>query len=125
MVSKFSVVILVFFLSACSSNQRAPGQTGVIVDTKGIDMSSYEADLDDCYSYADQVPVGEKAATGAVIGAAVGGVIGAVVGDSRTAERAATVGAVSGGVKGTGRGLSERDLVVKRCMQGRGYRVLN
>lgn len=124
-MSKGVLVLLVLLTAGCSSSQRLPGQTGVIVDTQGVDMSGYESDLQDCQAYANEVPVGEKVATGAVVGAAVGGVFGAVIGDSRTAERVAGAGAVSGGVKGAGKGLSERDQVIKRCMQGRGYRVLN
>ena len=124
-MSRLFAITIVLLLTACSSNQRVPGQTGVIVDTKGVDMSGYEQDLSDCYAYADEVPVGEKVVAGTVVGAAVGGVVGAVVGDSRTAEKVAGVGAVKGALKGTGSGLSERDRVIKRCLQGRGYRVLN
>jgi len=115
----------ILFLVSCSSSQRLPGQTAVIVDTQGIDLNVYEADLEECYVFAEEVPVGEKAGVGAVIGAAVGGIFGAVVGNSRTVERAAGAGAVGGAVKGTASGLSERDRVVKRCLQGRGYQVLN
>lgn len=124
-MTKILLVFVTFLLVACSSSQRLPGQTGVIVDTQGVDMSGYSSDLADCQAYADEVPVAEKAATGAAVGAVVGGVFGAVLGNSRTAERVAGAGAVSGVVKGTGKGLSERDQVVKRCLQGRGYRVLN
>lgn len=124
-MKKLIILSALIALAACSSNQRYPGHSGVIVDTQGVDMSTYSSDLADCQAYADEVPVAEKAASGAVVGAVVGGAIGAVVGDSRTAERVAGAGAVSGGVKGAGRGLSEQDRVVKRCLQGRGYRVLN
>lgn len=122
---KLLLATIFFVVVGCSSNQRLPGQSGVIVDTQGVDMSGYRQDLADCSAYADEVPVAEKAATGAVVGAVVGGVFGAVVGDSRTAEKVAGVGAVGGAVEGTGKGLSERDRVIKRCLQGRGYRVLN
>lgn len=115
----------ILFLGACSSSQRLPGQTAVIIDTQGIDMNLYDADLEDCYVFADEVSVGEKAGVGAALGAAVGGIYGAIVGDSQTVRRSAGVGAVGGALKGTASGLSERDQVVKRCLQGRGYQVLN
>lgn len=51
--------------------------------------------------------------------------LGAIAGNSGTAERAAGVGGVIGGAKGAGSGLRERDRVVKNCLRGRGYRVLN
>lgn len=117
--------LTVLILVGCSSSQRLPGQTGVIVDTKGIDLNVYESDLDECHAFADEVRVAEKAGVGAAAGAAVGAVFGAAVGNSRTVERGAGAGAVGGAVKGTASGLSERDRVVKRCLQGRGYSVLN
>ncbi len=116
---------LSILLTSCASNRGLPGDSGVIVDTKGVDMSAYQQDMAECQALADQVPVGERAATGAVVGAVVGGTIGAIVGDGRGAERGAGVGAVSGTLRGASSGLSEEDQVLKRCLQGRGYRVLN
>lgn len=112
-------------LGGCARQGTLPGSSGVIVDTQGVDMTRYQTDLQECQAYADQVPVAERAATGAVAGAVIGGAIGAILGDGEGAERGAGTGAVSGGVRGVSSGLSERDQVVKRCIQGRGYRVLN
>ena len=65
--------------------------------------------------------VTSKEQSGALTGAAVG----AAVGNSDTAQRAAGAGAVVGGAKGTGRGVAERDRVVRNCLRNRGYAVLN
>ena len=88
-------------------------------------MARYEADLTDCQNYADQVQVGRQIAVGAVAGAAVCGVFGAVIGNSDTAQRGAGIGAVGWGARGAGRGLQERERVIRRCLISRGYRVLN
>lgn len=112
-------------LASCASYRGTPGDSGVIVDTRGVDMSTYQRDLNECEALAEEVPVVERAATGAAVGAVVGGAIGAVLGDGRGAERGAGAGAVSGTVDGANSGLSEADQVLKRCMQGRGYKVLN
>ena len=119
------LILALFLVAGCASNRNLPGNSGLIIDTQGVDMTSYNEDFQDCQAYADEVPVGERAASGAVAGAVVGGAIGAVLGDGRGAERGAGVGAISGGVRGAQSGLSERDQVLKNCMQGRGYRVLN
>lgn len=111
-------------LFSCRSVEDLTGSTPII-DTQGVNMARYEADLTDCQDYADQVQVGRQTAVGAVTGAAVGGVFGAVIGNSDTAQRGAGVGAVGGGARGAGRGLQERERVIKRCLIGRGYRVLN
>lgn len=106
---------------------HAPGarRGEIIVDMKGVSRSAYERDLAECQQYAEEVAVGERAARGAAGGAAVGAVVGAVVGNSDTAKRGAGVGAASGGIKGTLSALEERHRVVRNCLTGRGYRVLN
>ncbi|HSG11988.1 MAG TPA: glycine zipper family protein [Gammaproteobacteria bacterium] len=112
----FTLVTLL--LAGCSSQR-------IIIDRQGVDMSMYDRDLAECRRYAQEVPVGEEVAKGAVGGAVIGGVLGAIVGDSRTASRVAGAGAVTGGVRGGGRADNEKDRVVKNCLRNRGYQVLN
>jgi hypothetical protein len=96
----------------------------IIIDEKGVDMRRYEEDLAECTSYSEQVAVGEKAAKGAASGAVIGGVTGAV-GHHGDAGEGAAVGAVVGGTKGLDHGERDKVRVVKNCLHGRGYRVLN
>jgi|GEM_PF-6919527 len=70
------IISVLGLLSAFSSNARVAGQTPLIIDTSGVDMNRYQADLADCKEYAQQVPVGEKAAAGSAKGAVVGGGLG-------------------------------------------------
>lgn len=120
------VVLGIVFLTlvACQSG-RGRGYSGPIIDPQGVDMARYQADLVECQAIADQVPVGERAVTGAATGALIGGAVGAVVGNRNTATRGAGVGAIGGGVQGVSSGMRERDQVVHNCLRGRGYRVLN
>ncbi len=120
-------VIVILFLSLLSSCRQVDEITGnrPIVDTKGIDPQAYEADLQECYVFADEVQAGRKVATGAAAGAVAGGVIGAAAGNSNTAKRAAGIGAATGTLRGTGDALQERERVVKNCLSYRGYIVLN
>ena len=97
----------------------------IIIDKRGVNMTAYEQDLDECRGYSEEVKTGEKAARGAAAGAVVGGLIGAAVGNSRDAQRGAGVGAVTGGAQGVSRGARQEVQVVKQCLRGRGYRVLN
>lgn len=123
----FLMLVGLLVLGGCASpgSSSYAGSSGIIIDTKGVDMSGYHADLADCQSYASQVPVAQRTATSAAGGAVLGGVIGAVVGDSVTAKRGAGVGAVTGAVKGVSSGSREQQQVVRNCLRGRGYRVLN
>lgn len=113
-----------FLLAACQQNPYDKS-SDVIIDTKGVDMQQYQTDLYECQQYAEQVNVASSTAKTAGVGAVVGGTIGAIVGDSGTAGRGAGVGAVTGGVKGASSSLHEKQQVVKNCLRGRGYRVLN
>lgn len=103
-------------LTACASNK-------VIIDPAGVDMQQYEQDLATCKQIAEQVDsqTGKRAVSGALIS----GTVGAILGDSGDAKRWASVGAVTGGARGAGETRKEKDQVVKNCLRGRGYKVLN
>jgi hypothetical protein len=125
-MNRFWVLLSVLlFITGCSNGHRYGAPDRVIIDTLGVDPYQYEVDLADCEDYAAQVNVSERTAGGALEGAVVGGVIGAVLGNHETAERSAGAGAVLGGVKSNKRARYEQDRIVKRCLKGRGYRVLN
>jgi ABC-type nitrate/sulfonate/bicarbonate transport system permease component len=85
----------------------------------------YVANLDECSAYADEVATAKKAGAGAAGGAVVGGAVGAIFGGGRGAAEGAGAGAVVGGAQGVASGVRERSEVIKSCLRGRGYRVLN
>ena len=110
------VVALSVYLSACTGHSP-------IVDTQGMDMSNYEQDLAECQEYAKQVEMGKDTAIGAGAGAALGWAISAIGGGDKSAS--AGIGAVTGGAAGLGKSASEQKNVISRCLQGRGYKILN
>ncbi len=110
------IVTLLAMTTACTTTDE------IIIDKKGVDMARYEQDLAECRTYATEVKTGEKVAKGAASGAVVGGLIGAITGD---AAKSAGVGAVGGGAKGASEGERQEVQVVKNCLRGRGYRILN
>lgn len=111
--------VMLFATTACTTTHE------IIIDEKGVNMSRYDEDLAECESYAEQVAVGEKAARGAASGAVIGGAVGAIGGGHRNAGEGAAVGAIGGGAKGLDEGERTQVRVVKNCLRGRGYRVLN
>ncbi len=120
-VMKMTVVLAFsgILLTACANRRNQ----NIIVDMKGVDEAQYQADLLECQEYVEQVKpqAGEKAAGGAIGGA----LIGAALGDHNTAKRFAGVGAVSGAGKGAEATQKEKKQVVRNCLAGRGYNVLN
>ena len=118
------VLALSLWVSGCASNRPFVDES--IIDRKGVDMSRYYVDKAECEAYANEVRTEEKVVRGVLGGAVVGGAIGAILNRGPdSAERGAGVGAVSGGVRGGQEGLRETERVVKQCLRGRGYRVLN
>lgn len=119
MTKRMSIGLIVAMLSACTTTDE------IIIDKKGVNMTRYEADLAECREYSSEVQTGQKAAKGAASGAVVGGAIGAITGGSSRAAEGAGVGAVTGGARGISDGERDEIQVVKNCLRGRGYRVLN
>lgn len=116
----FSLVIAVTV--GCAGANVRP-----IVDMKGVNDATYEKDLSECQAYAQQQSgMGETAAKGAGAGAVVGGLLGLVTGGNGSGiAQAAGAGAVIGAAGGAFTGNQAQEAVVKRCLGGRGYKVLN
>ena len=103
-----------------------------IVDRGRLDFNetAYQHDLAQCRAYAEQIDAGEQAAYGGVLGAATGAAFGAIGGAfGGNAGSGAGLGASVGGLAGAlGGGVDASDrqvTVVRRCLAGRGYTVLD
>jgi len=123
-IKVFIFVSALSLLTACSGFGRTASRSP-IVDLKGVDLGAYQRDRSECEAYGDEVSMGQQVLTSTAGGAAAGAVIGAAAGNSDTAKRAAGIGGGFGALRGTRRALSEREMVVRNCLLGRGYRVLN
>ena len=103
-----------------------------LVDTyaPGFSHEQYRVDMDQCNSLAAQRPVGTSAADGAMGGLLVGALFGAIVGSAYDdtgygAAYGAVLGTTSGAVQGAASGVETQRSIVRECMRGRGYRVLD
>ena len=113
--------------------------TNVVVDmSQVVDYTVYQTDLQQCEGLAVQnqpsAPQREAVAGTAVKGAAVGAAAGAVSGGSgsKAAKKGAGIGVIAAASRNSqdGRAASanasaQTDQIVKNCMRGRGYNVLN
>lgn len=93
-----------------------------IIDMRGVNETAMKMDWEECAGYSDQVIVAKGTAKGAAGGAAAGAAAGAISGD---AGAGAGYGAVWGATRSTIDADRDKQMVFKRCMRGRGYRVLN
>ena len=116
---------LTLLISGCATTGDGLPSTRVITDTQAVDMAQYNKDMYECRQYAAQVNAGADALGGLIVGAIVGAAIGAAIGNSDTAQKGAGFGAIDGAAEGASGALSEQDQVIKNCLLGRGYKVLN
>jgi len=95
-----------------------------IIDTKGEDPETMAQDWEECEVYTEEISIAQGTAKGAGLGAAIGAAVGSIGGRGDVAEDAA-YGAVVGGTDSGLKADRDKQAVFKRCMRGRGYRVLN
>lgn len=112
-------------LVSCATGLLDKAVDQVIVDTQRLDLKEYQKDLSECDALAQQVDITKRTVGGAIGGAIAGGVVGAIIGNSDTVQEVGGTAGVVGGVKGNIHARKEQQKVIKRCLQGRGYRVLN
>ena len=122
-----------------SSATLAQSQSvNIIVDMEGVDQAQYQQDLQSCQGTGTQVqntqPEREGVVRGAARGAAIGAAAGAVSGNSgsKGAKTGAGAGVAASAIRNSKnrreaktQTKNEREMVVKNCMRGRGYNVLN
>ena len=97
-----------------------------VIDPKtSAHPEDFQADLAECRQIAEQAPAGGKVAGGAGVGALVGAGLAVATGHSEAAGHAAGGGAVIGGARGAALSHREKRMIVRNCLKGRGYAVLN
>jgi hypothetical protein len=109
-------MIFAILASGCASHPDP------IIDMKGVNEDTMAIDWEDCEAYSEQVIVAKGAAKGAAGGAVAGAAAGAIGGN---ADAGAGYGAIWGATRSSIDGDREKQQVFKRCMRGRGYKVLN
>lgn len=127
------VLILVATVAISSCSQGIGNSYRPIVDqtsSPAYGNRNYSSDLSDCQGLASQSsPVEEGAKTalgGAAVGAALGAITGAFTGNPGTgAALGAAVGGAGGAAAGGYGGVSGQERIVKNCMRGRGWNVLD
>jgi hypothetical protein len=93
-----------------------------IVDMQGVNPNRLARDWDDCEGYSEEIKITKGVAKGTATGAGVGAIGGAINNDvGRAAANGALIGATRSGLKAD----RDKQMVFKRCLRGRGYRVLN
>ena len=111
-----AVLAALFVVGGCAAHPDP------IIDMQGVNESAMQLDWGECEGYSEQVIIAKGTAKGATGGAVSGAAAGAISGD---VGRGAGYGAVWGATRSTIDADRDKQMVFKRCMRGRGYRVLN
>ena len=105
-----------FLLAGCAAHPDP------IIDMQGVNEQKLERDWEECQGYTEQIHIPAGTAKGAAGGAVVGAATGAISG---SAGAGAGYGAIFGATQSTLDADRDKQRVFKRCLSGRGYRVLN
>jgi hypothetical protein len=110
-------------LGGCASTPGAFGTRYVpVVDLKDQDANRYQRDLVECQTLAEQRG---NTAQSAMAGAVAAALIGAIVAPSGHRNNVAGRSALLGAGAGAGGAIETQQDIVRKCLVGRGYRVLN
>ncbi len=93
-----------------------------LVDMKNRDPTAFNQDVIECQQYAKQRL---DAAGGAVAGAIIGALIGTALSPRGYRNEMAGYGATAGAISGGAQANETQEVIIKRCLAGRGYNVLN
>lgn len=130
---KALLFVLVLFVTGCSTTpQRITYEP--IVDRDGWSAEGviqYNYDHGQCKTYAREISPTKRSLGSLLAGAAFGALLGSAMYGSAGADagRGAAIGSVSGGTLAGAYGMrdafAEQAKVLRNCLQGRGYSVLN
>ena len=121
------ILISSAMLSGCAADMFAmrPVSSLAVVDMQGVDQAKYAQDMRDCEEYASRVDVQGSTANAAALGGLFGAVLGGMAGNSSTAGWVGLLAAGESAGQANQKGMGEVKTILKTCLTGRGYRVLN
>ena len=116
-----------FLVSACTLPQYNP-----IVDrgVSNFNYDQYQRDLSECRAYAREISPANRAIGESIVGAGIGAAMGAILGSGyHNAGSGAGIGAgitgITGALHGAGSAIAEQKAIIKKCLEDRGYKVLD
>lgn len=119
-MKKLAIVALIAVMTAGCATRGA--NYTPLVDMKGRDWAQFSQDTGECQIYARQRM---DAAGGAAVGAVAMALLGAALAPRGYRNNVAGYGAVVGGLSGAAAANETQEVIIKRCLAGRGYNVLN
>ena len=124
-MKKFFLYLNLCFVIGCAQNDLSDRNDIAIIDTRGVDESVFKKDYSECSDFAKNIDLTERTLKQGAVAGATGAAVGAIIGGEEAAKKIGGSAAVLNAVEANLDGRNEQAKIIKNCLRGRGYKVLN
>lgn len=124
-MKKLFLYLNLFFVVGCAQTDLSDRKDIAIIDTRGVDESVFKKDYSECSDFAKNIDLTERTLKQGAVAGATGAAVGAIIGGEEAAKKIGGSAAVLNAVEANLDGRNEQAKIIKNCLRGRGYKVLN
>ena len=124
-MKKLFLYLNLFFVVGCAQTDLSDRNDIAIIDTRGVDESVFKKDYSECFDFAKNIDLTERTLKQGAVAGATGAAVGAIIGGEEAAKKIGGSAAVLNAVEANLDGRNEQAKIIKNCLRGRGYKVLN
>ena len=124
-MKKLFLYLNLCFVIGCAQTNLSDRNDIAIIDTRGVDESVFKKDYSECSDFAKNIDLTERTLKQGAVAGATGAAVGAIIGGEETAKKIGGSAAVLNAVEANLDGRNEQAKIIKNCLRGRGYKVLN
>ena len=124
-MKKLFLYLNLFFVVGCAQTDLSDRNDIAIIDTRGVDESVFKKDYSECSDFAKNIDLTERTLKRGAVAGATGAAVGAIIGGEEAAKKIGGSAAVLNAVEANLDGRNEQAKIIKNCLRGRGYKVLN
>lgn len=124
-MKKLFLYVYSCFVIGCAHTDLSDRNDIAIIDTRGVDESVFKKDYSECSDFAKDIDLTERTLKQGAVAGATGAAVGAIIGGEEAAKKIGGSAAVLNAVEANLDGRNEQAKIIKNCLRGRGYKVLN
>lgn len=124
-MKKLFLYLNLCFVIGCAQTDLSDRNDIAIIDTRGVDESVFKKDYSECSDFAKNIDLTERTLKQGAVAGVTGAAVGAIIGGEEAAKKIGGSAAVLNAVEANLDGRNEQAKIIKNCLRGRGYKVLN
>ena len=124
-MKKLFLYLNLCFVIGCAQTDLSDRNDIAIIDTRGVDESVFKKDYSECSDFAKNIDLTDRTLRQGAVAGATGAAVGAIIGGEEAAKKIGGSAAVLNAVEANLDGRSEQAKIIKNCLRGRGYKILN